>query len=249
MASSSCFSALLFVLPMLILLYRGDSQLVKSRAAYYESQDGLGTSRGGCGYGEFGRELNYGDVAAVGRLFRGGAGCGACYQVKCKNEDLCSGKGVKVVATDHGEGDGTDFIMSPHAFTAMAKNGKDKHLLALGVVDIKYKRVPCQYPGYNIMFKINESSDYPYYLSLVFWYTGGQKDIIAVELSQDKILDWKAMRRSYGGVWDIAPPPCENIVVRFLVSDDYDSQWVSAPNVIPANWKAGSLYDSGIQIN
>ncbi|KAH9299615.1 hypothetical protein KI387_031297 [Taxus chinensis] len=204
---------------------------------------------GGCGYGDFGREINYGDVAAVGRLFRDGAGCGACYHIKCMEEDLCSGKGVRVVVTDHGEGDETDFIMSPHAFTKMATRGEEKHLLALGVVDIKYTRVICRYPGYNIMFKINESSDYPYYLSLVFWYTGGQRDIVAVELSQEKTLEWKAMRRSYGGVWDMAPPPCDNIDVRFLVKDGNNSQWVYAPIAIPANWKAGSVYDSGIQLN
>ena len=44
------------------------------------------------------------------------------------------------MVTDHGEGDRTDFIMSPRAFTTMAKRGKDKQLNALGVVDIEYKR-------------------------------------------------------------------------------------------------------------
>ena len=38
---------------------------------------------GGCGYGEYGRTINDGDVAVVAatKLFKGGASCGACYKV------------------------------------------------------------------------------------------------------------------------------------------------------------------------
>ena len=38
-------------------------------------------SAGACGFGEFGRTVNNGNVAAVSYLFRNGSGCGACYQV------------------------------------------------------------------------------------------------------------------------------------------------------------------------
>lgn len=37
---------------------------------------------GACGFGGIGRTLNNGSVAAVSGLFRNGAGCGACYQVR-----------------------------------------------------------------------------------------------------------------------------------------------------------------------
>lgn len=37
---------------------------------------------GACGYGEFGRDINDGEVSGVSsRLWKSGAGCGACYQV------------------------------------------------------------------------------------------------------------------------------------------------------------------------
>lgn len=40
------------------------------------------SSDGACGYGEYGRTTNDGQVCAVStRLFKNGAGCGACYQV------------------------------------------------------------------------------------------------------------------------------------------------------------------------
>ncbi|WJX09598.1 hypothetical protein P8452_00414 [Trifolium repens] len=42
-------------------------------------------------------------------------GCGACYHVRCKIPQLCDDNGAYVVVTDYGEGDRTDFIMSPRA--------------------------------------------------------------------------------------------------------------------------------------
>ncbi|GLJ06555.1 hypothetical protein SUGI_0041910 [Cryptomeria japonica] len=234
---------------MEVLLSSGDltSEFMDSRAAYYGSPDGLGTSSGACGYGDYGRDVKGGDVAAASPLlYRNGAGCGACYQVKCKNLDLCSPTGVTLVVTDHGQGDRTDFIMSPHAFTTMAREGKYEQLKALGVVDIEYKRVACDYQGYNIWFKINESSNYPYYLSLVMLHQGGEIDIVAVELSEDKTSGWKAMRRSYGTVWDIVmSPPKGNLALRFQLSG---GEWIYARNPVPSNWKAGASYDSGVQI-
>ncbi|XXG43742.1 hypothetical protein AAC387_Pa01g3711 [Persea americana] len=56
-----------------------------SRATDYGSPDCLGTPRGACGYREFGKTINGGDVGAVCRLYRNGTRCGACYQVRFPN--------------------------------------------------------------------------------------------------------------------------------------------------------------------
>jgi len=39
---------------------------------------------GACGFGEYGRKMNWydGRVAGVSGLWRNGAGCGTCYQVR-----------------------------------------------------------------------------------------------------------------------------------------------------------------------
>ncbi|GLJ06547.1 hypothetical protein SUGI_0041650 [Cryptomeria japonica] len=104
------------------------------------------------------------------------------------------------------------------------------HLIrALGVIGLESRRVACNYLGYNIWFKINKSSNYPYYLSLVLLYQGGESDIVAVEVSEEGISDWKEMWRRNGGVWVIVMPSPKG-------------------NIIPSSWKAGVLYESGIQL-
>ncbi|KAI9089083.1 hypothetical protein K1719_029362 [Acacia pycnantha] len=91
-----------------------------SRAAYYATSDGYGTPSGACGYGYYGRSVNNGKVAAVSELWRNGAGCGACYQVRCKNSRLCN------------------MGRNPSASAELKK---------YGVVDMEYWRVPCTNEG------------------------------------------------------------------------------------------------------
>ncbi|KAL2903047.1 Expansin-like B1 [Bienertia sinuspersici] len=138
---------------------------------------------GACGYGEYGRSVNDGDVAAVSRrLYRNGARCGACYQIKCTEEE-CNEDGVRVVVTDQGESrDDSDFILSVQAFAKMAKPGMEHNLKAYGHVNVEYQRIPCQFPANNLMLKIDERSHYPNYLAFVFYYQASFYDITAVEI-------------------------------------------------------------------
>lgn len=43
---------------------------------------------GSCGFAEYGRTINDGKVAGVSKLYRKGAGCGACYQVNLQSRPL-----------------------------------------------------------------------------------------------------------------------------------------------------------------
>ncbi|KAK1438456.1 hypothetical protein QVD17_04265 [Tagetes erecta] len=223
---------------------------IHSRAAYYPNSDEKGSETGRCGYGSFGAIINYGDVAAASDLYRDGVGCGACYQVKCTNVKDCSDKGVTVVITDQGSSDRTDFIMSKKAFRKMAQNeDAASYLLSQGIVDIEYRRVSCSYPNYNITIKIDESSDYPYYLAFVIWYQQGQKDITAVQLCETKNFNCKLLDRSYGSVFTTSSPPRGSLSLRMLLSDeDGDEKWVVPVNSIPENWKKGDVYDTGVQV-
>lgn len=139
---------------------------------------------GACGYGEYGRTINDGYVTGACRLFGNGSGCGACYQVRCK-EPRCSGDGAVVVVTDYGEGDRTDFILSPRAYSKLAQPDRVDELFACGVVEVEFRRVPCQYPGYNTLYvKVHEHSNNPHYLAIVVLYVSGINDITAAQLWQ-----------------------------------------------------------------
>lgn len=61
--------------------------------------------------------------------------------MRCTNTAYCSDKGVTVVITDQGSGDRTDFILSRRAFGRMAQTtDAAASLLALGVIDVEYRR-------------------------------------------------------------------------------------------------------------
>ncbi|KAJ0961622.1 hypothetical protein J5N97_001119 [Dioscorea zingiberensis] len=171
---------------------------------------------GACGYGDFGRDINGGDVGAVSRLYRNGSGCGACYQ--------------------------------PWPWK-LAHPNMAAHLIAYGTIDVEYRRISCQYPGNNLIFKVTENSRYPDYLALVILYQAGQRDIMAVELWQEDCKEWRGMRRAYGAVWDSVNPPNGPMNMRLQVSGDDGAQnWVQLTAVVPNDWKAGVSYDSAVQL-
>uniref|UniRef100_A0A0C9RYE1 TSA: Wollemia nobilis Ref_Wollemi_Transcript_4133_1062 transcribed RNA sequence n=1 Tax=Wollemia nobilis TaxID=56998 RepID=A0A0C9RYE1_9CONI len=220
-----------------------------SRATFYGMSDDSGNSVGSCGYGAYGRNLNGGNVAGSSKVYRDGTGCGACYQVKCTDEDLCTEDGVNVVVTDMGEGDRTDFILSRSAFSQLAQDQDSAdQLTAMGTVTIQYRRISCQYPGKNIMFKIDESSNFPNYLAFLFYNQGGKRDILVVDICETKNLECKLRPENHGAVWDLASPPKGPLSIRFLVSNGTQEEWITSANDIPRNWQVGAVYDSGVQL-
>ncbi|KAG8659516.1 expansin-like B1 [Manihot esculenta] len=239
-----CLSCFLVLLP--VICYSQD--FTCSRATYYGSPDCLGTPSGACGFGEYGRTVNDANVAGVSRLYKNGTGCGACYQVRCKVSQLCTDDGVNVVATDYGEGDNTDFILSTRAYARLANPNMVLDLFAYGVVDVEYRRISCRFADYNIMFKVHEHSRFPEYLAIVILYQGGQNDVLAVQIWQEDCKEWIGMRRAFGAVWDMPNPPNGYITLRLQVSGSAGLTWLQATNAIPNDWKAGVAYDSNIQL-
>ncbi|RWW65926.1 hypothetical protein BHE74_00026741 [Ensete ventricosum] len=57
------------------------------------------------------------------------------------------------------------------------------------------------------------------------------------------------MSRDYGPVWSISRAPAGPLQLRVVVTGGYDGKWVWAPKpVLPAEWRTGSIYDTGVQI-
>ncbi|TKY67789.1 Expansin A1 [Spatholobus suberectus] len=219
----------------------------QSKAAYFSKASAL--SSGACGYGSLALGFSGGQLAAsVASLFKDGAGCGACFQIRCKNPTLCNKAGTRVVLTDLNHNNQTDFVLSSRAFAAMAQKGMGQQILKLGIVDIEYKRVPCEYKNQNLAVRVEESSKKPDYLAIKFLYQGGQTEIVAVDVAQVGSSNWNFMSRNHGAVWDTSRVPQGALQFRLVVTAGYDGKWIWAQKVLPVDWKNGVVYDSGVQI-
>ncbi|KAJ8428540.1 hypothetical protein Cgig2_003788 [Carnegiea gigantea] len=244
----------LFQLCFMFLLFTSAAatcnQCVLSKAAFFASSSGL--SSGACGYGSLALNMYAGHLAAaLPSIYRAGAGCGACYQIRCKNSALCGTTGTTVVVTDlhTDKTNTTSFVLSSRAFRAMALPGKDKQLLSLGIVDVEYKRVPCVYKGQNLALRVEEYSKFPYYLAVKILYQGGQTDILTVDVAQVGQGNWKPMKRNYGVVWDSNQIPTGPLQFRFAINSGFDARYFNTYQVLPKNWVPGVIYNSTVQIN
>ncbi|KAL0422964.1 UNVERIFIED_CONTAM: Expansin-like A2 [Sesamum latifolium] len=109
-------------------------------------------------------------------------------------------------------------------------------------------RIPCDYKDKNLAVRVEESSQNPNYLAIKFLYQGGQTEIVAVDVAQVGSSNWNFMSRKYGAVWDTSRVPNGALQLRLVVTSGFDGKWYWAKNVLPADWKNGVIYDSGLQI-
>ncbi|KAI3446319.1 hypothetical protein Pfo_002984 [Paulownia fortunei] len=219
----------------------------QSKVVFFSKAQAL--QSGACGYGSLAIGFNDGRLAAAApSIYKEGAGCGACFQIRCKDESICSKEGTTVLVTDRNHDNRTDFVVSSRAFMAMAKKGMGQDILKLGLADVEYKRVLCDFKNKNLAIRVEESSQKPHYLAIKFLYQGGQTEIVAVDVAQVGSSNWNFMSRNYGAVWDTSRVPNGPLQFRFVVTAGYDGKWYWAKRVLPADWKNGVMYDSGLQI-
>lgn len=60
--------------------------------------------------------------------------------MRCKHPQFCNEDGAKIVVTDYGQGDNTDFILSARGFAKLARQNMANELMAFGVIDVEYRR-------------------------------------------------------------------------------------------------------------
>ncbi|KAL6011858.1 Expansin [Asimina triloba] len=168
--------------------------------------------------------------------------------VRCKKANLCSTAGVKVILTDLNKDKPTDLVLSGRAFMSMSLKNMSQELKKAGTVDVEYKRIPCEYARHNLSVRVEENSKSPNYIAIKFLYQGGQTDIVGVDVAQVGSSDWRYMTRRNGPVWETDRAPAGPLQLRLVVTGGYDGKTLLANNVLPADWKLGALYGTGVRI-
>ncbi|KAI4320082.1 hypothetical protein MLD38_033598 [Melastoma candidum] len=232
----------------------GNGEWSSAGATWYGSADGGGSDGGACGYGALVTQPPFGSmVTAVGpSLYNDGKECGACYQVKCDKSahPACSGIPKTVVITDSCPGgpcanEPAHFDLSGHAFGSMAIQGEESTLRDAGVLEISFSRVPCEYPGQSIAFRVDAGSN-QFYFATIIEFEQGDGDLAGVDLAEATTGNegWKPMQQSWGALWKLdgygsalSPP----FSIRLTT---HSGNSIVAKDVIPANWQAGATYRS-----
>ncbi|CAN0845574.1 Expansin-like A1 [Linum grandiflorum] len=223
----------------------------QSKVGYFSNPNAL--SNGACGYGSMAVRFNSGFLAAASpSLYKNGAACGACFQIRCKKPGLCSSKGTTVIVTDQVTTNKTttDFVLSNRAFMALANPGKAQSILELGTADVEYKRVPCDLKTKNLAVRVEESSKKPNHLAIKVLYQGGQTEIVGIDVARIGSSNWAFLSRNHGAVWEMDRVPEGPLHFRFMVTGGFDGKWVwTEKAVLPGDWKVGVVYDTGLQIS
>ncbi|XP_066393897.1 expansin-B11-like [Miscanthus floridulus] len=218
-------------------------------ATYYGATNGDGSDGGACGYQTAVGKKPFDSMIAAGStpLYRGGEGCGACYEVKCTTNAACSGQPVTIVITDQSPGDlfpgeVEHFDMSGTAMGAMARPGMEDKLRAGGVLRIQYRRVPCKYPGVNVAFKVDQGAN-PFYFDVLIEFEDDDGDLNAVDLMEAGSSVWTPMAHNWGATWRLNNGRKLNAPFGLRLTSD-SGRVLVANNAIPAAWKPGKTYRS-----
>ncbi|XP_044978363.1 expansin-B7-like [Hordeum vulgare subsp. vulgare] len=227
-----------------------------ARATWYGAPDGAGPldNGGACGF----KNVNlppFNAMTSCGNepIFKDGKGCGSCYQIRCvgKVHPACSGDPETVIITDMNYYPVAryHFDLSGTAFGAMAKDGRNDELRHAGIIDMQFKRVPCQYTGLSVTFHVEKGSN-PNYLAILVEYGNGDGDVAQVDLMDggEPTVSWRPMRESWGSIWrlDTRRPLRGPFSLRVT---NGSGRSLVADQVIPADWQPDTVYSSDVQFD
>nr|UWS02440.1 EXPB3 [Colobanthus quitensis] len=221
-------------------------------ATWYGEPNGDGSSGGACGYGTLVDVKPFkARVGAVNPIiFKSGEGCGACYKVRCLDNQICSRKAVTVIITDECPGcspGNVHFDLSGAAFGRMAVSAHGAQLRDRGLLNIIYRKTPCKYKGKKIAFHLNEGST-DYWLSLLVEFEDGDGDIGSMHIKEPTSNEWIEMTHLWGANWCIIGGPLKG-PFSVKVTTLSTGKTLSTRDVIPRNWSPRATYSSRLNFH
>ncbi|TKY47354.1 Expansin-A13 protein [Spatholobus suberectus] len=227
------------------------AEWLSASATHYAASDAAG---GACGYGDL-LAGGYGTAAAAlsEALFGRGQICGACFELRCREEDAAfdrrwcvAGASVAVTAANFCASNyGSDaesvpghcnppkqhFVLPVEAFEKIAiwKAGA-------GNMPVEYRRIQCRREG-GIRFTITGSG---IFVSVLISNVGGMGDIVAVKVKGSK-TSWLPMGRNWGQNWHVNAL-LQNQPLSFEVTGS-DGITVTSYNVAPKDWSFGHSFE------
>ncbi|XP_074270987.1 expansin-B15-like [Silene latifolia] len=173
--------------------------------------------------------------------------------VKCTENEACSGNPVTVTITDECPGCTTSnsetahFDLSGTAFGALAKTGLADQLRNAGVIQLEYRMIECDYPGVTVQVRVDPGSN-PYYLAVAIEYVEGN-GISKVELQAQSSNGWINMRDSSGVTWAVNTGVVLQPPFFIRLTEEQSRNTLILTNIIPVGWKAGQTYRSRVNFN
>ncbi|KAM0852686.1 hypothetical protein ACQ4PT_049396 [Festuca glaucescens] len=228
------------------------SSWLPARATWYGAPTGAGPddNGGACGFKHV-NQYPFSSMTSCGNqpLFKDGKGCGSCYQIRCTNDRSCSGNIETVMITDMNYYPVAQyhFDLSGTAFGAMAKPGLNEKLRHSGIIDIQFRRVPCNFPGLKINFHVVDGSN-AVYLAVLIEYEDMDGDLTQVDMKEANSRSWAPMHESWGSIWRMDSNHRLQAPFSMRITSDSGKQLV-ANNIIPANWRPNTDYRSFVQFS
>ena len=175
------------------------------------------------------------------------------FQIRCvrANNPSCSGNPRTVVITDMNYYPVAryHFDLSGTAFGAMAMPGRNDQLRHAGIIDMQFRRVPCNHAGMKITFFILPGAN-PNYFPVVAAYANRDGTVVKMDVMRSRngrsTGRWEPMYRSWGIVFRLDTSEALKGPLSLRITSDSGTTRV-AYNIIPANWRGGSSFWSNIQ--